>query len=140
MDRVGAADQRRGDDVRNVEIRAHHRAGTDAERLVGVAHVQRLAIDVGEDGDGRHAELVTRAIDAQRDLAAVGDQDFLEHLRGAPPRERAEERGACCHGGHLSIANSGWPYSTGWPSVTRTALIRPGPRARTALRMPSVST
>ncbi len=39
-----------------------------------------------------------------------------------------------------SIAKRGWPYSTGWPSVTKTALTRPAPRERTGLRMPSVST
>ena len=33
-------------------------------------------------GDGRDAELLAGAHDAQRDLAAVGDQDLFEH-RGA---------------------------------------------------------
>jgi hypothetical protein len=44
--------------------------------------MHRVGIGGGVDGDGRHAHLARRAHDAQRDLAAVGDQDLLEHRPG----------------------------------------------------------
>ena len=47
---------------------------TDVEGLVGEPHVQRRAVGVGVDGDGLDAELAAGADDADRDLAAVGDQ------------------------------------------------------------------
>ena len=63
-------------------LRYESRAGarTDADVVVGEAHVQRLAVGLGVDGDGLDAELAAGANDAQRDLAAIGDQDFLEHV------------------------------------------------------------
>ena len=119
MDRVAAADQRGRDDVRDVEVRAH-RPGPgptqNASSAWRTCSEPRSASR--EDRDRRDAEFVTGAVDAQRDLAAIGDQDFPKHRR------------------YRSIANSGWPYSTGWPSVTKTALMRPAPRERTGFRMP----
>jgi hypothetical protein len=44
----------------------------------------------GKNRDGLHAEFVGRTVHAHRDLAAVGDQQLLEH-------------------GYASIAKSGWP-------------------------------
>ena len=54
--------------------------GLAAERvgLVGVANVFGVAVEVGVHGDGRDAELAARAHDADRDLAAVRDQDLRE--------------------------------------------------------------
>ena len=51
------------------------------------AHVLRVAVGLGMDDDGLDAELAARALDAQRDLAAIGDQDLVEQLVGAaaPP-------------------------------------------------------
>jgi hypothetical protein len=48
-------------------------------------------------GDGLDAEFLAGPQDAQRDLAAIGDEDFLEH--GGRP---------------YSMTTSGSPYSTGW--------------------------
>ena len=79
MDRVGAGDLGGGDDARNVEIRLARRRRADADVVVGEAHVQRFAIGLGVDGDRLHAELAAGADDAQRDLAAIGDQDLVEH-------------------------------------------------------------
>ena len=87
VDRVGTADQAGRDDVRDVEVRRRDRSRTHAERLVGVAHVQRAAVGFTEDRDRRDPELVASAVDAQRDLAAVGDQYFAEH---ALPFDREE--------------------------------------------------
>jgi hypothetical protein len=44
------------------------------------AHVQRLAIRLGVHGHRLDPELAARADDAQRNLPAVGNQDFLEHV------------------------------------------------------------
>src|SRR3954454_19659190 len=56
------------------------------------------------DGDSRDAQFLSGAQHAQRDLAAVGDQDLVEHY---------------------SMTISGSPYSTGWPSSTRMAVTVP---------------
>ena len=71
-----------------------------------------LASAVGVDGDGADAQLAAGADDAERDLAAVGDEDLLEHRRRrqAPARSR----------------NSGWPNSTGCPFSTRISATLPG--------------
>ena len=61
-----------------------------------------VAVGLGVHGDGLDAEFAAGAQDAQRDLAAVGDDDLLEHARRLS-----------------SMTNSGWPNSTGWPFSTR---------------------
>lgn len=48
-------------------------------RLIGNAHVQRRAIGVGVDGDGRDAHLATSSRDTDCDLSAIGDEEFPEH-------------------------------------------------------------
>ena len=66
-------------------MRSHAQVGLARGRraaavgLVGEAHVQRVAVDVGVDGDRLDAQLAAGADHAHRDLAAVGDQDLLEH-------------------------------------------------------------
>ena len=62
-------------------LRYESRAGAraDADIVVGKAHVQRLAVGLGVHRHRLDVELAARADDAQRDLAAVGDQNFLEH-------------------------------------------------------------
>ena len=52
---------------------------TDADVLVGEPDVQRVLVRLGIDGDRLDAQLAAGMDDAQRDLAAVGDQDLLEH-------------------------------------------------------------
>ncbi len=100
MHRVGARNQRGRNDVGDVEVRARARAGTDAVRFVGAGDVQRGAVRFGKDGDRFGAGLVRGAVDPQRDLAAVRNQNLLEHYDAS------------------SSANSGCPYSTAWPSPT----------------------
>ena len=55
------------------------RGRPDPDRLVGEAHVRRVGVGVGVDRDRADVELLERADDADRDLAAVGDQDGVEH-------------------------------------------------------------
>ena len=78
VDRVGAGDLGGGDDRRDVEVALRRAARADAHRLVGEAHVERARVGLGVHGDGADAELAARADDAQRDLAAVRDEDLLE--------------------------------------------------------------
>jgi hypothetical protein len=64
VDRVALGDQRGRDDVGNVEIRARYRPGPNAERFVGLADVQRVAIGFGKDRNGTNAQLLAGAIDS----------------------------------------------------------------------------
>ncbi len=66
----------------------------------------RLLVGGGVHGDGLDAELAAGAQDAKRDLAAVGDDDLVEH-------------------GLTRSTNSGWPNSTGSPFLASTATTRP---------------
>ena len=76
----GGARRPRGlDDARDVEIALAYGGRPDEHRLVGAAHVGRVAVGLRVDGDGADAEATAGAEDAAGDLAAVGDQDFGEH-------------------------------------------------------------
>jgi hypothetical protein len=55
----------------------------DLDRLVGRARVQRAAVVGRDDGDGADPELAAGAEDAQRDLAAIRDEELAK--RGARP-------------------------------------------------------
>ena len=79
MDRVGAGDRRRREDRRNVEIAVARRRRADAHALVGEPHMHRVGVGGRMDGDGADAHLAAGAVDAQRDLAAIGDEHLLEH-------------------------------------------------------------
>jgi hypothetical protein len=47
-------------------------------RTVGLPHVERIAIGIRIDGNDAEAELPRAAHHAQRDLAAIGNQNFEE--------------------------------------------------------------
>ena len=87
MHRVGAGDLAGGEDRRDVEIAVLRRRRADAHALVGEAHMHGVGVGGGMHRDGRNAELLAGAQHAQRDLAAIGDEDFIEHVR------RLENRG-----------------------------------------------
>jgi hypothetical protein len=75
MDRVAARAFRYFDDPRGVEVALARRRGADRVRRVGGADVQRVAVDVAVDRGRADAEIVAGADDAERDLAAIGDED-----------------------------------------------------------------
>ena len=79
MDGVGAGDLAGGDDRGDVEIAFARRRRADADALVGEAHMHGVGVGGRMHGDGGDAQLLAGALDAQRDLAAVGDQDLVEH-------------------------------------------------------------
>ena len=74
MDRVGVADLGRGDDVSDVEIAFAGGGRADADRVVGEADVHCIGVSGGMDRHRLDAHFVCGAMDAQRYLAAVGDQ------------------------------------------------------------------
>ena len=78
----GVCSGSRGDveNLPNVEIRLGCRGRADGVRLIGLADVQRSAIHVRIDGNSRDSHLVAGADNAYGNLAAIGDENFLEHL------------------------------------------------------------
>ena len=82
MHGVGAGDLAGGENIGDVEIAVFRRRRADADALVGKTHVHGVGVGGGMHGDGRNAEFLAGAQDAQRDLAAIGDQDFIEHRVG----------------------------------------------------------
>ncbi len=90
VDRLRAAVDGCGDDRVDVEVRRH------PDRLVGGPHVRRGRVGVGEDRDRADAEAGAGAHHAQRDLAAVGDQDTSRTAgvhRGQTSSGRCRRRG-----------------------------------------------
>jgi hypothetical protein len=51
----------------------------DVVGLVGLLHVERMAVGVGIDGDRLDAQFGAGAHDTDSNLAPVGDQYFLKH-------------------------------------------------------------
>ena len=72
------------DDLLGHEIALRGRRRADMHRLVGHLDMHRVAVGVGIDRDRRDAHPARRLDDAAGDLAAIGDQDFLEHRRLIP--------------------------------------------------------
>ena len=63
----------------DVQVGLRGRSRAEQERLVGAAHVERVAVRLGVHANRRDAHLAERAHDADGDLAPVGDQDLGEH-------------------------------------------------------------
>jgi hypothetical protein len=76
-DRVG--DLGGADERRHVEVAVARRRRTDAYRFVGEQHVLEIPIGGGVHRNRLDAELAAGAQDAQRDFAAVRDEDLVEH-------------------------------------------------------------
>ena len=79
MDRVGVGQFGGADDIDDVAVAVLAGGWPDADVFVGKRHVQRVGVGLGVDGHRRDAHLLAGADDAQRDFAAIGDEDFLEH-------------------------------------------------------------
>ena len=90
MDRLRARLLRRSEDLVGDEVRLRGHVAVERHRHVRHARVQRFRVPVRVDRDGLDVHLARGADDAQGDLAAVGDEDALEHgaRRIAFPRER----------------------------------------------------
>src|SRR5712691_3652663 len=76
---LGVGHLRRADDGGYIEITRTGCRRSDAHRFVGELHVLRLAIGFGMHYHGLDAHVTAGALNAQGDLSAIGDQNFLEH-------------------------------------------------------------
>src|SRR6185436_10925739 len=97
----------------DVQIAVLRRRRADADAFVRKAHMHGVSVRGRMHGDRSDAELLAGAQHTQRDLPAVGYQDFVEH-REPSPSELS----------HSMIIN-GSPNSTGWPSSNRTCVTVP---------------
>ena len=95
MDGVDIGNFRGADDGGNVQIAAGTLGWADTNGFVRKANVQAVPIGLGINSNGGDAKILAGADDAERDLSAVGDQDFSN--RAGPKR---------------SMANRASPYST----------------------------
>ncbi len=86
VDRIRPGRHRRRDHLLDVEV------AVDLHGLVGRPHVRRFVVDGGEHRDGADAEPTAGRDDAQRDLAAVRDEDRVDHV----PSPLARSRRASC--------------------------------------------
>ena len=87
MDRLRAALLCGVDDPRDVEIALARRGWADQDRFIGRRDMQRMSIGLGINRDRADTEALCRAHHAAGDLAAIGDQDFVEqlgHIRNTP--------------------------------------------------------
>ena len=80
MDCIGAGVLSDPDDVLHIQIRRYRAlALADQIRLAGVEAMQGQAILGRIDADGWNVQLTGRAKHADRNLAAIGDEDLVEH-------------------------------------------------------------
>ncbi len=90
MDGLAVGDGRRRDDRRNVEVAGPRVVGADADRLVGEPDRKGLGIGRGMGDHGADPQLAARADDPHRDLAAIRDENLVEHglsLQGSIERQ-----------------------------------------------------
>ncbi len=79
MDGVDIADFGGGNDAIDFEITLGAGSWADADGFVGGLDVKGVVIGFGVDGESTDAEVFAGTDDAKGDLAAVGDEDFVEH-------------------------------------------------------------
>src|SRR5262249_1772222 len=88
MHGLGAGAFAGGDDLLDNEIALRRRRRTDRHGLVGHFDVQRVAVGVGIDRNSCDSQAARGLDDPAGDLAAIGDQDTLEHAAIGTPRIR----------------------------------------------------
>ena len=132
---VAGVDHRRLRARGRLQDRADRQVGVGGERradpvgLVGHLDVQRVAVGVAVDGDRGVAELSDRADDADRDLAAVRDQDpRFRHALRSVMLARSDRRPPEGPRNPVPTEQSGTPERE---SIVRAVRRRPGPSART---------
>src|ERR1700677_1057147 len=103
-DRVGHF--RGADDGVIVQVREGGLRRPDAYDFIGQQNVLGIEIGGRMHGDRLDSKLPTGPKNAKRNLAAVSDDDFLDHR-------------------DYSMMNKGWPNSTGSPFLARIAVTRP---------------
>src|SRR5579871_5382117 len=107
MDRFCTGQMCGADNAWDIEVALASGWRTDANGFIRKLNVQRVPVGLGIDGNSLNTHLPAGADDAERDLAAIGDKDFVEHAYAT------------------SSTKSGCPYSTGWPFSTRILMTLP---------------
>src|SRR5262249_44620104 len=105
MHRLGAGALAGGDDLVDDEIALGCRRRADRHGLVGHFDVQRVAVGVGIDRNSCDSQAARGLDDPAGDLAAIGDQDTLEHAAIGTPRIRRFR--LCGAAGQMSTAVHG---------------------------------
>ncbi len=85
---------RGGDDVGHDQIAFVRLGGPYAHLFIGIAHRIGVLVFGGIHRDGFHAQLLARAHDAQRHLAAVGHQYLVKHYALSGPTASCEAWGS----------------------------------------------
>ena len=80
VDGLRTAAQRRSDDRIDAQVALGRAAAAQADRFTDHGRVQSIAVGAGMHTGHGDAQALAGAGDAAGDLAAVGDQDFFEHL------------------------------------------------------------
>ena len=76
VDAVGAGLLRDIDQFVDAQIRLRRGAPAQGVSLIGFAHMQRVAIGIGINGDGSETVVAASAGDPDGDLSTVGDEYF----------------------------------------------------------------
>jgi hypothetical protein len=98
---VRPGDLRGRDEARDLEIRVARGRRSYADVIVGEAHVQRFAVRFRVHGHGLDVELLARPDHPQSNLAAVGNENLVEHSGSGSGRSgRVRERRAVSHRRH----------------------------------------
>ena len=105
MDGVGAGDLAGGEQARDVEIALGRRRRADADALVGQAHVHGVGVGRRMHRDRGDADFLAGALDPERDLAAVGDQDLVEHRSSRLSRTLFDDRQRLAELDRLAVAD-----------------------------------
>ena len=98
MDRVGAGRLAGVNDLVDDEIGLSRSGRADGDRLVRHFDMERVLVGFRIDGDGLDAHAARRLDDPAGYLAAVGDEDFLEHRRLNRRKARASRSGVLLEG------------------------------------------
>jgi len=96
VNRLGVGDFGRADQRRHVQVAQVGRRRADTDGLVGELHILGFLVGLGIDDDSFDAELAARALNPERDLAAIGNENFFKHSgfsthQWAPPEAAASE-------------------------------------------------
>ena len=83
MDRIGAGDRRGREDRCDIQIAVARRRRADAHGLVGQPHIHRIGVRGRMHRHRLDPHFPTSAMNAQRNLPAIGDQHFVEHRLNA---------------------------------------------------------
>ena len=79
MDGIDVADLGHADDPFDKQIALGRGCGSDADCLIREADRQTVFIGLGVSDDGFDSHFAACPDDAEGDLAAIGNQDFIEH-------------------------------------------------------------